>query len=868
MIINRLNALFFLLVMLLNQSAIGQISLSDYFPNSTNYNKSIPTPASVLGHEVGEWHVSHDKLLFYVKELAKASDRIIIEEYAKSFEDRPLVYLTITSSANQANLTAIQKDHIALSNTQSSNTLAIKEMPAVVYMGYSVHGNESSGANAALLIAYHLAAAQGPEIDDLLKNTIILLDPAMNPDGINRFASWVNSHKSVTPDPNSDSREHREVWPRGRTNHYWFDLNRDWLPVQLPESQGRIKVFHKWKPNILTDHHEMGTNATFFFQPGIPARTNPLTPSKNQELTAKVTTYHAKSLDKVGSLYYSKESFDDFYYGKGSTYPDANGCIGILFEQASSRGHLQSSINGPVSFQFTIQNQLEASLATMAAAKELKEELLTFQRDFYKKGREEARRDPIKGYLVGAGDDEVKLLEFMNMLSLHQIIAYKNEKDIVINGVLYQKDKSYAIPMEQDQYRLIRAMFDNPTTFRDSLFYDVSGWTLPFAFNLDFAKIDRIATGEVYKIGNSNKPKSVVGGLSNYAYLFEWNNYNGPMLLENLLAKGLIAKVSNEPIETGNNNQKFSPGAILIPVSGQSTNKENLFQILNDQANSSGVEIYAVNSGLTANGVDLGSPSFTALRAPKIALLTGSGVNGYDAGEVWHLLDARFNIPVTLLETVRLSSANLSKYNTLVMADGSYGSITANATEKIKAWIRQGGTLIAMRGAVKWAAGKGISYAEYKPVETKKGDARPAAKPYNNINRERGAQYIGGAIFETKIDLRNPLCYGYTDQKLPVFHRGTGFFKLTRNAYATPVRYTEKPLMSGYISRKNMKLLKNSAGIVVNKQGSGSVISFAFNPNFRAFWYGTNPLFTNAIFFGQTLNSGAFEHAPPKKPSN
>ena len=247
-----------------------------------------------------------------------------------------------------------------------------------------------------MLYAYHLAALQGKEIEETLSKTIVLLDPCYNPDGLNRFANWVNVHKSKNLSADPANREYNEPFPRGRTNHYWFDLNRDWLPSQHPESQGRIKNFHEWYPNVLTDHHEMGTNSTYFFQPGIPSRTNPNTPEENQELTKKIANFHAKALDKIGSLYYSEESFDDFYYGKGSTYPDANGCIGILFEQASSRGHLQESINGLVSFPFTIRNQLTTSLSTLEADQILRKDLLDYQRRFYQSGIATAKNQHLK----------------------------------------------------------------------------------------------------------------------------------------------------------------------------------------------------------------------------------------------------------------------------------------------------------------------------------------------------------------------------------------------------------------------------------------------------------------------------------------
>jgi len=294
-------------------------------------------------------------------------------------------------------------------------------MPVVIYQGNSIHGNEPSGGNGALATAYYLAAAQGEYIDDLLDNAIILLDPCYNPDGFQRFSSWVNSHKgkNLISDPNS--REYNEVWPRGRTNHYWFDLNRDWLLLTHPESQGRIRHFHHWKPDILTDHHEMGSNSTFFFQPGIPSRTNPNTPKLNQELTAEIATFHAAALDEIGSLYYSKESFDDYYYGKGSTYPDAQGCIGILFEQASSRGHYQSTDHGILTFPFSIRNQVATMLSTQKAGLALRKDLLEYKRKSFKEAQSLASSNGVKGYVFNDDGDPYRAERFIAILQQHQI---------------------------------------------------------------------------------------------------------------------------------------------------------------------------------------------------------------------------------------------------------------------------------------------------------------------------------------------------------------------------------------------------------------------------------------------------------------
>ncbi|MEN1786435.1 MAG: M14 family zinc carboxypeptidase, partial [Bacteroidota bacterium] len=414
------------------------VTLDYYLPEGVSYDPNIPKPIDIIGHEIGEWHVSHDHMVFYLRVLASASNRITLQNRGATFEDRPLQTLTITSPENHANLEEIRKSHLALSD-RGSAAVNIASMPIVVYQGFTIHGNEPSGTNAALAYAYYLAAAQGEEIEAILDNTVILLDACMNPDGFQRFAQWANTHRNHNLNPDKNDREYHEIWPGGRTNHYWFDMNRDWLPVQLPESRSRIATYHRWLPNIVTDHHEMGTNSTYFFQPGVPSRVNPLTPKKNQELTAEIGTYHAKALDAIGSLYYSEENFDDYYYGKGSTYPDVNGGIGILFEQGSSRGHVQESENGLVTFPFTIKNQFTTSLSTITAASAMRTKILNYQRKYFQDMAREASRSRTKGYVFGDAKDAAKAWHLAEILDRHNIRVHELKSDVTLGGKAYRK---------------------------------------------------------------------------------------------------------------------------------------------------------------------------------------------------------------------------------------------------------------------------------------------------------------------------------------------------------------------------------------------------------------------------------------------
>ncbi|HUV01463.1 MAG TPA: M14 family zinc carboxypeptidase, partial [Bacteroidales bacterium] len=375
---------FFLAILLTGTIANPQVNLDYYLPDNITYNSQIPTPKQFIGHEVGEWHLTHDKLYYYILELAKLSDRAVWEEYALSYESRPLGHLIISSPENIRNLEQLRQQHLQLCDPSKSAGIDIKNMPLFVKLGYGVHGNESSAQNASILTAYYLVAGEGSQIDELLRNVVILIDPALNPDGMQRHSTWVNFTKSINNNPDPASWEFSESWPGGRTNHYWFDLNRDYIMLQHPESIGRVAAFHKWKPNINADHHEMGANSTFFFQPGVQSRNNPLIPPDNQKLTEEIGRYHEKYLNEIGSLYYTEENFDDFYVGKGSSYPDIHGSVGILFEQAGVKGHLKETPGGLLSFPFAIRNQVTVSLSTLEAGLRMKDKLLENQRGFYK----------------------------------------------------------------------------------------------------------------------------------------------------------------------------------------------------------------------------------------------------------------------------------------------------------------------------------------------------------------------------------------------------------------------------------------------------------------------------------------------------
>jgi hypothetical protein len=831
----------------------GQTPLSYYLPENVNYNPAIPVPADIIGHEVGEWHATHDNLILYMKELARLSDRAIWEEYGRSHEQRILGDLIISSPENIKNIESIRQRHLMLRDPEQSPSLDIEHMPVIIKLGYGVHGNESSAQNASLVAAYHFVAGMGSDIDNLLANTVILIDPNLNPDGYNRHSTWVNMHKSVDPVPDPNSRVLSEPWPGGRTNHYWFDLNRDWTMLQHPESTGRVAAFHRWFPTIVVDQHEMGANSTFFWEPGDPLANNPLVPKKNYELTAEIGTWHAKYTNRIGSLYFHEEVYDNLYPGYGSSYPDIHGSIGILIEQAGPKSHLREVESGFLSFPFAIRNQFTMALSTTDAALSMRTRLLEFQREFYISAIEESRKDPVKGYLFTEPDDKSKLSFFIDHLLKHQIEIYRLKGDITADEINFRAEESFFIPTGQPAYRFVKSLFEPAFEFETMRFYDISTWNIAMSFNIPFAPVtDTRAAANLRGSAVTAAPPVNNGllsaGADTYAYLFEMNDYLSYSLLFTLLDKDLTVRVATQPftVDDGSLRRSFPNGTIMIHAYDQPLGREELNRFLQEVAGRYNTEIYGTTTGLTpTTGVDLGSSKFTLLRKPSIALMVDGGINSRDAGEIWHMLDVRFDIPVTLVTSDRFNSISPDRYNVIIVAGTP--NISDQGVESLKRWNRAGGVIIGYKGGNNWLARNNFINTTTIP-----GAGNPS--PENPVYGDRpvSPHSIPGTIFNTLMDLTHPLCYGYYRSELPVFKQGITAYEPGNDIYNTPVRFTESPLLNGYASRENVERVAGSAFATAHTSG-GRVISLYENTNFRAIWYGTNRLFMNAIFFGHII---------------
>ena len=822
-------------------------STAHYLPADADPDPAVPAPESVLGWNVGDWHVSHDKLVQYMESLAAASPRISIRTIGHTHEQRPLLQLAITSEANQQNLESLRRSHL-----EGDDTL-------VVWMGYSVHGDEPSGSNAAMLVAYYLAASRSPFVQELLENSIILIDPSINPDGLNRFASWVNSNAGKVPVSDPQARQHMQNWPEGRTNHYLFDLNRDWLPLVHPESRARVTEFHRWKPHVLTDHHEQDRFPGFFFQPGVPTRQNPLTPAENLELTRALATYHSAAMDEAGQPHFTEDAYDDFYFGKGSTYPDINGSVGILFEQRAILGQQLLTSNGIETFQMAIANQFRTSLSTLHGSWALRDRLVRYQAGFTELMQQRAASRNFRAWVVGDDFDPGRAQAFLDVLDLHQIEYQALDETIRAGAYEFSPGHAWVIPTRQAQFGLLEAMMEQRTEFQDETFYDISAWTQPLAYNLPFATVSKLPKT------SERMPSSSGVALTRGApaYTVPWNQLQAAPLLQRLLNHGAKVRTSLKAFsaQTEAGLRPHAAGTLVIQLGIQDKAKLTEIQDLLNEAVLSGTEVHTLLSTMTGVGPDLGSIHFPIIIPPRPLILGGKGTSIYEPGEAWFLLDERLGLAAPIVELNNLDRINLQDYSHLLLQDGDYSAIAPPQVQAIARWVNAGGILITASQAAKWAEAlcfepdpvTCVATGTTGPVATEAAVSSPGA--YGDFANDKAQYIIGGAIVASTLDLSHPLAFGYQRAELPIMRRGTTLLTPSQNPYVTPVRYTESPLLAGFIGEQQLASMRGQPAVIAERKGKGLVVRFANNPLFRGFWRGTERMYINALYFGQVIEA-------------
>lgn len=824
---------------LLGGKAAGQTVPLDYFlPDTCDYNPAIPVPASVLGYELGEFQASPEKGVEYIKEVVAASDRMRLIRYGWTHEKRPLYLVIVSSPENIRNLDKIKEEHDKLSDPSANGSTA---GPVFTWLGHSIHGNETSGYNASLLLVYHLGAARTAHMEKLLSSNVILIDPMINPDGIGRFTEWVNSHKSYVENPDNQEIEHVETWPGGRSNHYWFDLNRDWINQTQPESRYRAEAMLDWKPNIYICAHEQGSDASYHFSPGEPTRVHPLIPDQCQEFIRRLAKdYYAPAFDAQGMMYFSGEVYDDYYPGRGREYLDFFGGIALLWEEQSSRGFLRNTINGLLSFPLSIHNQLVCELATLRGAADMREELLAYQKKYYR----ETSKEGSGFYVFGSGNDLASAFKLAETVKRNGVEVYNLGKDLTVGGKTFNKGSSFVVPVRQAHHRMVEALFEIREEYADSLSYDITGWTMPMAFNLDYAHVGSASLGKEFNINEI--PQGKIARAS-FAYAFDWGGFYSPRALYRLLSAGVFAKVAESQFNYG--DKVFQRGAIVVPLGKayQALSEDEIYSIMETISKEDMLDIYALNSGFTG-GHNLGSASFSTVRLPQVAVLGGPGASAVPVGDLWNLFDQHYKIPLSILPADSFSSVDISRYNVLFITS-AHGSMDAGSAGKIRQWVQAGGTLVTIEQGLRFLPKIGLD-----PLSTV---SRPRSTDiaYEDISTSVRAQSIPGVILDSRIDITHPLGWGYIDGSLPLLKNNAIILKPLDNALRTPLRHPAKVLLSGNLLPSMRELLAGTPACVVTGLGRGRVISFTVDPNFRGIWYGTSKLTANSIFWPELISS-------------
>lgn len=808
-------------------------------------NPGIPSPEEYFGFEIGQQFLSYDQTTAYLREIARKSDRIKLIQHGYSYQKRPLIFLLISTKENLADLDLIKDRHMDLCNPEKSSHIQNDSLKLISWLCYGIHGNEASSIHAAVIVAYMLAASEDQIVEEMLENQIIILQSGLNPDGVQKYASWVNSTMSYSKNSDKNNQQFHERGASSRFNHYWFDLNRDWLFVQHPESYYRMDMYYEWLPTVLNDYHERENTNGSFFSPGIKRDTNHLIPDKNWYVTEKIGNYHATFLNRIGTLYFTKENYDDFYTGKGATLTDLTGGIGILYEQPNTKGFIRKVDNVEIRFIDMIQNQVYCSFSVLLAAHQMKDDLLNYQRSFFIEQKKQAEKDPVKGYVFGSKSDISTSKELFRILKTHQIKVYKLNKAIKIGRNTFEKDYAYVVPSNQQYYSVIKTIFEKTTNYKDSMiFYDVSTWTIPLGLNIDYAELTDVKglIGELTDTVVTLFPVAVPQ--THYAYLFELTDYYAYRFLYYLQDKGLNLKVADTSFRfiVNGSEKQFGAGTILIPVKEQLVCPERVNQLINAYPQLTEIPVYATNHGIGID-IDLGSNRFKRISKPVVAIVTNEGADFNAIGELWYLLDYRFNIPVSLIDINRLDKINLHTYNTIMLTEDF--PFSKEVMSKLSNWAVHN-TLIAIGGAYKTTNKLGLSEINLCPdgvinIPSVHGNFAGYAQKNNSA--------IPGVILNARMDLTHPVAFGMWKANIPLFKQGNIIISKSEDNFVSPISYSENPLLSGYIQPNLLDAVKNTPAVL----SGNNVTYFVDNPYFRAIWSGSSRLLLNALFFRELL---------------
>lgn len=814
--------------------------------------QSIKSPSEYLDYELGSQWTPHYKVIGYFRHVATSSPMVRLKQYGTTNEGRELVLATVSSEANMKRIEAIRTDNLKRAGLLQGDPSG--DSTAIVWLSYNVHGNETSSSEAAMKTIYELVRPGNGETKRWLENTVVLIDPMLNPDGRDRYVHWFRETAGDDVNLHKDAREHHEPWPGGRTNHYYFDLNRDWAWLTQVESRQRIAEYQRWMPHIHVDYHEQYYNEPYYFAPAAEPFHKAIT-GWQREFQYTIGKNHVRYFDQNNWLYFTREVFDLFYPSYGDTYPIFNGSIGMTYEQG---GHSMAGL-GIVKEEgdtLTLHDRLihhyTTGLSTIEAtsrnASKVVEEFAGYFRD--------AMENPpgtYKSFVIDGDNNPDKIRALFDLLDRHQVAYGKAPERKTYTGYNYQMGRNERVTVDTDDYIidlhqpkgvLARVFFEPRPSLSDSLTYDITAWEQHYAFGLDgYALTDRINPVEAAPPAPPAVPE--ISGKP-YAYLAEWKSPEDVQLLTRLLKEGVHVRVANDPFTI--DGRSYAPGTLVITRNGNEQMGAQFDRVIQEAAGELGQPVYPVGTGFVESGHDFGSDAVDYLDAPRVALLTGEGTSSNMVGEVWHYFDRKIDYPVTLIDNDHFNSIELADYDVLVLVSGGYhGMLGDEGLKRIREWITDGGRLIALRGANTFLAGQ-EGFELKRKLENGENDEQPSEKLdiYDQRQRIRITHRNSGSVFRITMDPTHPLGFGYGDTYFSLKQDAEAYAYL-ENGWNVGV-VEENAAMSGFVGHQAIQKLENTLTFGVQNMGEGAVIYMVDNPLFRAFWYNGKLLFANAVF--------------------
>lgn len=824
----------------------------------------IPTPESFLGYELGTQYTLYADVVGYIHAVAKASDRVSIHEYARTYERRPLHYLVITSPDNHGQIETIRENNLKLADPELSASDAqslIDSQPVISWLSYNVHGNEPSSTEAAMQVIYQLAANQNQETQAILDNSVVIIDPTINPDGRDRYVYWYRSMQSAVLNTNYEDIEHSEPWPGGRTNHYWFDLNRDWVWLVHPESRGRMKAYGSWLPQIHVDYHEQGASSNYFTMPGQTPRNLNL-PDEYDTWAEVFGQANAKAFDEAQINYFTRESFDFFYPGYGSSYPSNLGAIGMLTEQGGGSGGARAVVTDDgyvLSLRQRVFDHYTTSIASLNASVAHREGLLSYFRTFFTQDTNESNTT---AYFVDDDGGEGYVYDVIKTLLDHNVeverateaFAVRNARDYWTATAATRSfgEGTFVIRTDQARHILVNTLMQREMAIEDSVMYDMATWSIPLAYNLEAAWTESDISVETEPV---QEAPAFRAGISNadaqYAYAIDWSQRHAPKALAALWEAGYRVRSTSKTFMV--NGTTFSRGTLVVL---QGRNREKADQIEADMrriAAEASVEVVGFDSGRVDDGIDLASRNSRPVKEPRVALVVDSPMSSYTAGQLWFLFDQWVEFSVDRVRSRNLMSTQLGKFDVILFPGGDLSSvIDSTEVERLKSWVENGGTLVATESTALFFTkeNSGVTDVELVSDENEASDEN-TERFYTNYDARAdssGLRRIPGSALRSIVDTTHPLAFGVKDRLYSLKFNGSA---LEPNESLQTVGYYDKDassiLASGYASRENKEKLAGKAFAAVQDVGQGKVVFLLDNTQYRLFWVGPARMVLNAV---------------------